>query len=120
MVSKAVDSPYLPFGAGRYRCVGEQYAYARLGAIVATMVRLLKWEQVDHAAPVPTTDYSVSYVPVFGFVVLMLIVYVLDANESDRNSVDKAVRLWGAEMRRRTVDAEERIRKLDAGRQRYM
>jgi sterol 14-demethylase len=58
LVSKAVSSPYLPFGAGRHRCVGEQYAYAQLGAIVATMVRLLEWEQVDPGAPVPDTDYS--------------------------------------------------------------
>jgi sterol 14alpha-demethylase len=61
MVSKAVSSPYLPFGAGRHRCVGEQYAYAQMGAIIATMVRLLKWEQVDPRAPVPATDYSVSF-----------------------------------------------------------
>jgi sterol 14alpha-demethylase len=58
LVSKAAGSPYLPFGAGRHRCVGEQYAYAQLGAIVATMVRLLEWEQVDPAAAVPATDYS--------------------------------------------------------------
>jgi sterol 14-demethylase len=60
MVSKAVSSPYLPFGAGRHRCVGEQYAYAQLGAIMATLVRMLKWEQVDPKAPIPATDYSVS------------------------------------------------------------
>jgi sterol 14-demethylase len=58
MVSKAVGSPYLPFGAGRHRCVGEQYAYAQLGAIIATLVRLLEWEQVDPKAAVPNTDYS--------------------------------------------------------------
>jgi sterol 14alpha-demethylase len=60
LVSKAVSSPYLPFGAGRHRCVGEQYAYAQLGAIIATMVRLVKWEQVDLKSPIPATDYSVS------------------------------------------------------------
>jgi sterol 14-demethylase len=58
LVSKAVSSPYLPFGAGRHRCVGEQYAYAQLGAIVATLVRLLKFEQVDPKAGIPATDYS--------------------------------------------------------------
>ncbi|KAK5259659.1 Sterol 14-alpha demethylase cyp51c [Exophiala xenobiotica] len=58
--SKAVYSPYLPFGAGRHRCVGETFAYAQLGAILVTMVRLLQWEQVDPKAPVPETDYSVS------------------------------------------------------------
>ena len=58
--SKAAYSPYLPFGAGRHRCVGETFAYAQLGAILATLVRLLQWEQVDPKAPVPQTDYSVS------------------------------------------------------------
>ncbi|KAI1625340.1 cytochrome P450 [Exophiala viscosa] len=56
--SKAAYSPYLPFGAGRHRCVGETFAYAQLGAILATLVRLLQWEQVDPKAPVPETDYS--------------------------------------------------------------
>ncbi|KIY03046.1 uncharacterized protein Z520_01512 [Fonsecaea multimorphosa CBS 102226] len=58
VLSKAVNSPYLPFGAGRHRCVGETFAYAQLGAILATFVRLLQWEQVDPMAPVPATDYS--------------------------------------------------------------
>lgn len=58
--SKAATSPYLPFGAGRHRCTGEQYAYVQLGTIVATMVRLLEWEQVDPKASVPKPDYSVS------------------------------------------------------------
>ncbi|KAF4465699.1 cytochrome P450 family 51 (sterol 14-demethylase) [Fusarium albosuccineum] len=58
MMTKAVSSPYLPFGAGRHRCVGEHYAYAQLGAIVATFVRLLHLEQVDSKAPIPATDYS--------------------------------------------------------------
>lgn len=58
VASKAVYSPYLPFGAGRHRCVGETFAYAQLGAILVTLVRLLQWEQVDPKAPVPATDYS--------------------------------------------------------------
>jgi sterol 14alpha-demethylase len=56
--SKAAHSPYLPFGAGRHRCVGETFAYAQLGSILVTLVRLLQWEQVDPSAPVPKTDYS--------------------------------------------------------------
>ncbi|KAI5369398.1 putative cytochrome P450 [Septoria linicola] len=55
---KAALSPYLPFGAGRHRCVGETFAYAQLTAILATLVRLLSWEQVDPEADVPKTDYS--------------------------------------------------------------
>ena len=58
---KSIQSPYLPFGAGRHRCVAEQYAYTQLNAILATMVRLLQWEQVVKEAPVPPTDYSVSF-----------------------------------------------------------
>jgi sterol 14-demethylase len=59
---KAANSPYLPFGAGRHRCVGEEYAYIQLSTIIATMVRHLQWEQVDKNAPVPETDYSVSLI----------------------------------------------------------
>ncbi|KAK6519334.1 Lanosterol 14-alpha-demethylase [Arthrobotrys megalospora] len=55
---KSIKSPYLPFGGGRHRCVAEKYAYTQLGAILATLVRLLKWEQVDMAKEVPPTDYS--------------------------------------------------------------
>ncbi|ETN36390.1 uncharacterized protein HMPREF1541_08667 [Cyphellophora europaea CBS 101466] len=56
--SKSVHSPYLPFGAGRHRCVGETFAYAQLLGILVTLVRLLQWEQVDPEAEVPKTDYS--------------------------------------------------------------
>lgn len=55
---KSIRSPYLPFGGGRHRCVAEKYAYAQLNAIIATLVRLLQWEQIDENAPVPPTDYS--------------------------------------------------------------
>ncbi|EPS41911.1 hypothetical protein H072_4113 [Dactylellina haptotyla CBS 200.50] len=55
---KSIKSPYLPFGGGRHRCVAEKYAYTQLGAILATLVRLLQWEQVDMTKEVPPTDYS--------------------------------------------------------------
>jgi sterol 14alpha-demethylase len=58
VASKAAYSPYLPFGAGRHRCIGETFAYVQLGAILATMVRLLHFEQIEPNAPVPNTDYS--------------------------------------------------------------
>ncbi|KAI6155204.1 cytochrome P450 [Pisolithus tinctorius] len=38
-VSKGTDSPYQPFGAGRHRCIGEQFAYLQLAAILATILR---------------------------------------------------------------------------------
>ncbi|KAI9744705.1 MAG: Lanosterol 14-alpha-demethylase [Claussenomyces sp. TS43310] len=42
MVSKGAKSPYLPFGAGRHRCIGEQFANVQLGVIIATLVRQFK------------------------------------------------------------------------------
>ncbi|OQV06027.1 hypothetical protein CLAIMM_10668 [Cladophialophora immunda] len=57
MVSKGASSPYLPFGAGRHRCIGEQFAYVQLGAVLATMVRLVKFRQIEGTELVPT-DYS--------------------------------------------------------------
>lgn len=59
MVSKGANSPYLPFGAGRHRCIGEQFAYVQLGTILATMVRLLKVRNVEgREGCIPDTDYS--------------------------------------------------------------
>ncbi|KAF3481742.1 cytochrome P450 51 [Arthroderma uncinatum] len=59
LVSKGANSPYLPFGSGRHRCIGEQFAYVQLGAVTAALVRLLKWKQVEGTkAVVPDTDYS--------------------------------------------------------------
>lgn len=57
-VSKGTKSPYLPFGAGRHRCIGEKFAYVNLCTIVLTMVRQLKLETVDGTASVPPTDYT--------------------------------------------------------------
>jgi len=41
-VSKGTESPYQPFGAGRHRCIGEQFAYLQLGVIIATFVRKME------------------------------------------------------------------------------
>ncbi|EGO24439.1 hypothetical protein SERLADRAFT_449218 [Serpula lacrymans var. lacrymans S7.9] len=38
-VSKGTESPYQPFGAGRHRCIGEQFAYLQLGAVITTIIR---------------------------------------------------------------------------------
>lgn len=51
LVSKGASSPYLPFGAGRHRCIGEQFAYLQLGTIISTFItefefRLPKGHQV--------------------------------------------------------------------------
>ena len=58
MVSKGAASPYLPFGAGRHRCIGEQFAYVQLGTVLATMARLLKVRTVDGKQGIVDTDYS--------------------------------------------------------------
>lgn len=62
VISKGGHSPYLPFGSGRHRCIGEQFAYLQLGTILATMVRLMKWENPEKSGDVPETDFSVSTV----------------------------------------------------------
>lgn len=60
LVSKGASSPYLPFGAGRHRCIGEQFAYVQLGAITAALVRKFKFRNLPGVQGVPKTDYSVS------------------------------------------------------------
>ncbi|KAK4691917.1 hypothetical protein P7C71_g5188, partial [Lecanoromycetidae sp. Uapishka_2] len=58
LVNKGAGSPYLPFGAGRHRCIGEAFAYVQLGVITATMVRELKLRNLDGQKGVVGTDYS--------------------------------------------------------------
>ena len=58
LVSKGANSPYLPFGAGRHRCIGEQFAYVQLGTILATMVRELKFRELENSSGLVGTDYS--------------------------------------------------------------
>jgi len=41
-VSKGTESVYQPFGAGRHRCIGEQFAYVQLGTIISILVRNLE------------------------------------------------------------------------------
>lgn len=58
VVSKGAHSPYLPFGAGRHRCIGEQFAYLQLGAIIATLVRNLRFKNLEGKTDIVQTDYS--------------------------------------------------------------
>ncbi|KAK8111086.1 cytochrome P450 [Apiospora kogelbergensis] len=52
-------SPYLPFGAGRHRCIGEKFAYLNLGVIVGTLVRNFKFSTMDgKEGVVPPTDHT--------------------------------------------------------------
>lgn len=56
LVSKGGNSPYLPFGAGRHRCIGEQFANIQLGTILSVFVREMKWTANKD---VPKPDYTV-------------------------------------------------------------
>ncbi|KAL8676656.1 MAG: hypothetical protein Q9186_006840 [Xanthomendoza sp. 1 TL-2023] len=58
LVSTGADSTYLPFGAGRHRCIGEKYAYLQLTIIIAIMVRGFRWRNLDGKEGVVGTDYS--------------------------------------------------------------
>ncbi|KAB8336844.1 hypothetical protein FH972_021152 [Carpinus fangiana] len=58
MISKGASSPYLPFGAGRHRCIGEQFAYLQLGTVIATLVREFRFKNPKGQTDVVGTDYS--------------------------------------------------------------
>ncbi|KXT06234.1 hypothetical protein AC578_9148 [Pseudocercospora eumusae] len=58
LVSKGAASPYLPFGAGRHRCIGEQFAYVQLQTITSEVIRDFKLYNVDGSDKVVGTDYS--------------------------------------------------------------
>ena len=58
LVSKGAGSPYLPFGAGRHRCIGEAFAYVQLGTITATFVREFCFANLEGVKGVVGTDYS--------------------------------------------------------------
>ncbi|KAK8138447.1 hypothetical protein PG984_001827 [Apiospora sp. TS-2023a] len=58
LVSKGAASPYLPFGAGRHRCIGEQFANVQLQTITAMVVREFKFRNVDGSNKVIGTDYA--------------------------------------------------------------
>ncbi|KAK5107454.1 Sterol 14-alpha demethylase [Meristemomyces frigidus] len=57
-ISKGAASPYLPFGAGRHRCIGEQFAYVQLQTILGMLVREFKFTTVEGKEEVVGTDYS--------------------------------------------------------------
>lgn len=67
-ISKGVSSPYLPFGGGRHRCIGEQFAYVQLGTILVTFVQTFKWSgnapPVDYTSMVtlPTDPATIDWV----------------------------------------------------------
>ncbi|KAF2644253.1 lanosterol 14-alpha-demethylase [Massarina eburnea CBS 473.64] len=58
VVSKGTNSPYLPFGAGRHRCIGEQFAYVQLQTILVAFVREFKIRNVGGSRDIVGTDYA--------------------------------------------------------------
>ncbi|KZV80691.1 cytochrome P450 [Exidia glandulosa HHB12029] len=59
VVSKGTESPYQPFGAGRHRCIGEQFAYLQIGTILATLVRNIEMK-LTHPFPEPNYHTMVT------------------------------------------------------------
>jgi len=55
LVSKGTESPYQPFGAGRHRCIGEQFAYLQLSTVVTTIIRQVELKLSD---PFPAPNYQ--------------------------------------------------------------
>ncbi|KAJ7823117.1 cytochrome P450 [Mycena leptocephala] len=53
-VSKGTDSPYQPFGAGKHRCIGEQFAYLQICTIIATILRRV---ELRLSNPIPDHNY---------------------------------------------------------------
>lgn len=61
-VGKGSNSPYLPFGGGRHRCIGEKFAYVQLGVILALFVRSFRVTAMDKGnTGLLGTDYSVCH-----------------------------------------------------------
>jgi sterol 14-demethylase len=58
LISKGASSPYLPFGTGRHRCIGEQFATVQLVTIMAIMVRNFKLRNSDGRKEVIGTDFA--------------------------------------------------------------
>ena len=93
LVSTGADSMYLPFGAGRHRCIGEQFAYVQLTVIVTMMVREFKFKSMGGKKEVVATDYSVSNVllsHISTILIRLLLVHVLATNGAGTCSVGTA------------------------------
>ncbi|KAI3632197.1 hypothetical protein MIR68_010033 [Amoeboaphelidium protococcarum] len=52
------SSSYLPFGAGRHRCIGEAFAYVQLKTIIATFIRMFDFEFPAGGKGFPDTDFT--------------------------------------------------------------
>nr|KAG5708394.1 hypothetical protein BaRGS_034425 [Batillaria attramentaria] len=50
-VANSEKFAYIPFGAGRHRCIGESFAYVQIKTLVATMLRTYEFHLVDGYFP---------------------------------------------------------------------
>ena len=50
-VANSEKFTYIPFGAGRHRCIGESFAYVQIKTIMSTLLRMYKLELVDGYFP---------------------------------------------------------------------
>ncbi|XP_041366954.1 lanosterol 14-alpha demethylase-like [Gigantopelta aegis] len=50
-VSNSEKFAYIPFGAGRHRCIGESFAYVQIKVIVSTFLRKYEIDLVDNNFP---------------------------------------------------------------------
>ena len=60
LVTTGVESTYLPFGAGRHRCIGENYANMQIAMVISMLIRQFRFENPEGRIGVPRTDFSVS------------------------------------------------------------
>ncbi|TPX40754.1 hypothetical protein SeMB42_g05887 [Synchytrium endobioticum] len=61
IAEKSARSHYLPFGAGRHRCIGEGFAYVQLKTVIATILRLYQLDLVknlDGSRKFPKQDFT--------------------------------------------------------------
>ena len=50
-MSNSEKFAYIPFGAGRHRCIGESFAYVQIKVIVSTFLRKYEIDLVDNNFP---------------------------------------------------------------------
>ena len=53
---------YVPFGAGRHRCIGEAFAYVQIKTIWSTLLRVYEFELVDGRFP-PVNTATMIHTP---------------------------------------------------------
>ena len=53
---------YIPFGAGRHRCIGEAFAYVQIKTIWSALLRTYEFELVDGRFP-PINTATLIHTP---------------------------------------------------------